>query len=145
MFSQEEIIFDAAKAFRKAFEATALPLRTLTFESFPAGACGDTSDLLGIYLSETLGISPMYFWGTDGEQSHAWLQHDGLIIDITADQFAGNQSIIVTRDSPFHLRFKIEGQRNAEITGFFAANLRHDYQLLKDFANNNFCSAAIEK
>ena len=37
------------------------------------------------------------------EQSHAWLEKDGLIIDITADQFSDIHSeVIITKDHTWH-------------------------------------------
>jgi hypothetical protein len=74
--------------------------------SFPFGWCGAVCDLLEEYLRrEGFGT----FESICGErhhpyQSHAWLRQGSLIVDITADQFAGeNQSpVIVTCDSPWH-------------------------------------------
>ena len=57
-------------------------------KNFPHGSCGDTSILLGQYFfDQSLGL-----WEyASGERepdlhSHAWLERDGLIVDITADQ-----------------------------------------------------------
>jgi hypothetical protein len=51
--------------------------------------------------------------GHDGEEStwctHAWLVQQGLIIDITADQFLEiNESVIVTANSPWHASWSQE-------------------------------------
>jgi hypothetical protein len=74
--------------------------------SFPLGCCGTVCDLLEEHLRrEGFGT----FESICGDrhnpyQSHAWLTQDGLIVDITADQFAGeNQpSVIVTYHSSWH-------------------------------------------
>jgi hypothetical protein len=74
--------------------------------SFPLGWCGTVCDLLEEHLRrEGLGT----FESICGErrhpyQSHAWLTRDGLIVDITADQFAGEHQrpVIVTYHSPWH-------------------------------------------
>ena len=63
------------------------------FRNFPLGQCGDTSDMLAQYLIDN-GICPViYVNGTyygndwDGRYSHTWLVAEGLVIDITGDQF----------------------------------------------------------
>ena len=76
--------------------------------SFPRGACGDASRLLGIYL-ESLGLGKWtYVQGQAGGQrfaTHAWVEQDGLIVDITADQFDDvAEPVIVTRDRSWHDR-----------------------------------------
>lgn len=76
--------------------------------SFPRGACGDASRLLGLYL-EALGLGKWtYVQGEAGGEmfaTHAWLEQDGLIVDITADQFDDvTEAVIVTRDRGWHDR-----------------------------------------
>jgi len=69
--------------------------------------------LLGTYLAENgFGIF-MYARGerkridTDGWCSHAWLEADGIIVDITADQFHDNDTpVIVALHSPWHETFE---------------------------------------
>lgn len=40
---------------------------------------------------------------SDFGKTHAWLEQDGLLVDITADQFAEvNEAVIVTSDSAWH-------------------------------------------
>src|SRR5690606_14776331 len=62
------------------------------------------------------GIVPFYYAnGVRRQQgtsalwvSHAWLYRDGLIVDITADQFPEVVSkVIVTTDSPWHRTFDV--------------------------------------
>ena len=78
-----------------------------TITDFPRGACGHASEMLGRYLRSTLGIEPEYvlrdFYSSDGEWlgGHAWLEWNGLIIDITGDQF-GWEPVVVARVSPRH-------------------------------------------
>ena len=76
--------------------------------SFPQGACGDASILLGEYLHEQ-GLGVWVYAGRERDSdlhSHAWLEQDGLIVDITADQFEDvNESIIVTCDRSWHQQF----------------------------------------
>src|SRR5690606_15234832 len=58
-----------------------------SFENFPSGACGDTTPLLGTYLIEQGFETFMYASGNKGNTTHAWLQLNSIVIDITADQF----------------------------------------------------------
>lgn len=54
------------------------------FKNFPRGCCGDTSNLLAKYLTEH-NILAEYVWGINNNgQSHAWLESQGTIIDITS-------------------------------------------------------------
>ena len=61
--------------------------------TFPRGCCSFASDLLQRYLIEqynffTWYMSGQYGYGWDAE-SHAWLEtQDGIVIDITGDQYA---------------------------------------------------------
>ena len=93
-----------ARKFRLAIEKTGNSL----FNNFPFGCCGEASKLLQKYLS-TNCIETVYVWGRWGEQSHGWLEHDSLIIDITADQFPDIfENVIVTYDRSWHTKFKYQ-------------------------------------
>lgn len=80
---------------------------SVTISAFPRAACGHAAEMLGVYLRETLGIEAEYvlkdFYAADGEWTggHAWLEWDGLIIDITGDQFDW-PAVVVRRTSPSH-------------------------------------------
>lgn len=97
-----------ATQFRAAIVRTEPRMRSICLEEFPHGACGDASLLLGEFLNEQ-GIAECEIVsgrlpGT--QQTHAWLEVDGFIIDITADQF-GKLPVIVTRDHTWHRRFRL--------------------------------------
>lgn len=91
------------------------------FPQFPHGCCGDASDLLGQYLLEN-GIESYYVCGNryfddpeEGTQSHAWLLVEGLIVDITGDQFSDrasyynyDEAVYVGIGDSFHDLFEIE-------------------------------------
>lgn len=65
----------------------------------------------------------MYVWGMLGEQSHAWLEYDGLIIDITADQFDEvSEPIIVTSDRSWHSQFKGQNPKFLDFDTFMEPN-----------------------
>ncbi len=59
-------------------------------QEFPTGCCGYVTIALGDFL-QYRGIESTYICGTKGELTHAWLQVDGWVVDITADQFEQEQ------------------------------------------------------
>jgi hypothetical protein len=86
---------------------------------FPAGCCGDSSELLAEFLKEN-GFDFEYVGGRDGGDdeelmTHAWLALDDFIVDITADQFNdcgySLPKVFVEQESPWHDSFKIEEVR----------------------------------
>lgn len=86
----EELVSDFRKAIERAKDNNE---RGEFFRKFPTGQCGNTSDMLAQYLIDN-GFSPItYVNGTyygdhwDDMQAHTWLIVDGLLIDITGDQF----------------------------------------------------------
>ena len=97
----EAAILDAALRFRSAIVG-ALPLGDIVMDNFPRGTCGDTAILLGeFFYREGLGVW-LYRSGYKGGHTHAWISQDGLIVDITADQFPGFPPAAVTRDSKWY-------------------------------------------
>ena len=95
----------------------------ISFYKFPRGCCGDASDLLGEYLLEN-GINSLYVCGNryfddpeEGTQSHAWLLVNGMIADITGDQFS-DRSCYYNYDitdyygpcDDFHKLFEVENR-----------------------------------
>ena len=102
----DEKITRLATLFRSAIEKSDRSNLVIGFKNFPRGSCGDACLLLGAYLIDA-GVNPLiYVSAFRGEKSHAWLESDGLIIDITADQFDDCcQSVIVERESKWHRIF----------------------------------------
>lgn len=105
-----------ATAFRAGLEQAPWPY---FLNNFPHGCCGPAADLLGLYLIETNNGTAQYIFSEDqarqkagrptGYMSHAWLVLDGLIIDITADQFDDvDETVIVQRTSAWHLGWTIK-------------------------------------
>jgi len=84
--------------FRKAIEAAQANYEPGEFfRKFPTGQCGHTSDMLAQYLIDN-GIGPITYvsgtyYGDDPEDRwcHAWLVVNGLVIDVTGDQFRHHQ------------------------------------------------------
>lgn len=116
-----EQLRNIAKRFRKALECVPIKERPGGLKEFPSGSCGDATLLLGTYLIE-LGVEPFdYVLGgrrdPSGEEwtGHAWLEKDGVVVDITADQFPdGPNAIVVLRDSAWHDGFHGKRQNIAD-------------------------------
>jgi hypothetical protein len=74
---------------------------------FPSGWCQDTSRALGKLLKDQGETGFMLVFGRrpgDHRKTHVWLERDGLIVDITADQFTPEicARAIVTTDRSWH-------------------------------------------
>jgi hypothetical protein len=104
----------AAISFRAMFAALSeSEKRSLPepFRGFPRGSCHPASLVLGRYLHLAFGVEPQVvraeriFPEPQGWATHAWLETDGLVIDITADQF-GQEPVVVTRRSRWHQGFR---------------------------------------
>ena len=84
-------LLNIARSFREALDAQkrdgTLPPH---MHKFPAWCCGVTSELLGHYLNAS-GVRAEYVCGT----GHAWLECEGVVIDITSDQFEGRPAVFV--------------------------------------------------
>ena len=73
---------------RAAFERMDKSNLPVTFNDFPHGACGDTCEVLAELLRELGHGGFQYKVGRrKNGNSHAWLEINSVIIDITADQF----------------------------------------------------------
>lgn len=95
-----------AEAVRARLEKADLSTAHECFRYFPRGACGATCDVLATVLERRFGVRPLWVnaeirEGEVWKGSHAWLEVEGLTIDITADQF-GEAPVIVTKHSPWH-------------------------------------------
>lgn len=133
--------------FRFALEKCERRSLSIGLQDFPAGACGDVSLILGHFLLEN------GFQGFDyvlGEllhdtsevqlQSHAWLQFDSIVVDITADQFNDvDEKVIVRYNSKWHERWNGIVQHKADIRIFdeyTAGILMRDYMVIISHYNN---------
>jgi hypothetical protein len=96
----------AAMSFRLALDSGGLRLAGLA--AFPHGSCGDTCELLGQFLIDS-GLGEWRFCAGARSQSfvtHAWLELDGLILDITADQFPEiDEPVLLTTIGPGMISF----------------------------------------
>ena len=106
-FPSDEEIAIAARLFRSAIDSAGPEPWNAQYITFPRGACGHASELLGKYLIQRFGITADYVSQNAYESiggwvgGHAWLEWRGLTIDVTGDQF-GWQPVIVTRTPKYH-------------------------------------------
>lgn len=125
-----------ATKFRAALLACDKNALYITLQQFPCGACGDASYLLARYFADQGCGEFEYVLGERRPDfhSHAWLEKDGLIIDITADQFEGMDTpVLVTSDHSWHHQFDEEDRHVANFERYDAAtvaNLRSSYRLV---------------
>lgn len=99
----DEAIEAAASEFRAALDAIdRAHWQQIHIGNFPRGACGHCAELLARHLHDRFGITPDYVscnlesGDSNFERGHAWLEWNGLLIDISGDQFGWAQ-VIVTR------------------------------------------------
>lgn len=123
---------------RKAIEVIPPAARPPEMFSFPSGACGATSLLLGAILADNGFTAFLYVCGErpseDGARtvSHAWLADGNLIVDITADQFADSpEPVIVSVASSWHKSFDLEHTEPADFRTTLGSGT---YPLLAMFA-----------
>jgi hypothetical protein len=108
-----------AVSLRAAIERCDRQRLPVTFREFPRGSCGDAAILLGTFLKEQGAGTFTYIAGRRGRghnrYSHAWLEQDNVIVDITGDQFSSSiGSVFVATHSPWHRTFKREQQHEAD-------------------------------
>jgi len=109
---QIAVLRSLATRFRAAIRATdpseVDPEVRFIVSAFPKGVCGEICFLLGHYLRENGFPAAEYVNGirrVDG-QSHAWIETEGIIVDITGDQFAEiADEVVVTSDTKWHRQF----------------------------------------
>ncbi|ASA21276.1 hypothetical protein [Paenibacillus donghaensis] len=114
-------IYDSATLFRRAIEKMDISEYSMSpwFNRFPRACCGDASNLLAKYLREQHGVETIYVCGWRKGQSHAWLEYNDLIIDITADQFEEIfEPAVVTTDKTFHSRFLNQKYSDSDFNKF---------------------------
>lgn len=127
-----------ATSFRDAIEKCDLASLGITFTDFPRGSCGDVALLLGTFLIEN-GERPFTEmfgeWGPPERfESHAWIERNGVVVDITADQFDGNDRVIVTKKSAWHDSHRTAARGNADFRTYdqhTSANLARSYAIIR--------------
>lgn len=114
-----EFCVDVRKALENMTKKDHMWTSSFASSNFPMGCCGDTSRLLAYLLYQQFGIVPkllsgIYYEfehklpasGLSNENSHAWLVVNGMIVDLTADQFNDrgyyHPPVMITSDTSFH-------------------------------------------
>lgn len=119
---------------KTALEDEVIKRSYIGFYDFPKGACSDASTLLGILL-ERNGFGLYQLVSASNEKgkwfSHAWLENEKYLIDITANQFNSwpEQPMVVSlAEKPSHyksltIQFKapVLQHKNALGLGFYMA------------------------
>ncbi|WP_159075426.1 hypothetical protein [Lelliottia sp. WB101] len=101
-------------------------MTSLGMSNFPAGCCGETTNLLAFLINKQFGelalLRSGVYWEhitpdsrlRDGN-SHAWLELSGNVVDLTADQFNDrgfvNPPVMITADHSFHDLFAYRDSR----------------------------------
>ncbi len=99
---------------REALERMTPAERGAGFMDFPRGTCGPVTELMGRLVFEATHEAGLYVSGTahpdlPSQQSHAWLEVDGLLVDLTHDQFSGTGLVGWVFDSSrWHVMFDSE-------------------------------------
>jgi len=136
MACSETELREMAAKFRAAILACDKSKPFITLQSFPNGACGDASYLLAKYFEEKGCGQFEYVWGMrrSNSHSHAWLEQNGIIVDITADQFDGiDNPVLITMDRTWHAQFEEEDRHTADYERYDPAtvnNLRASYEFV---------------
>lgn len=100
------------------------PTGNYLFERFPTGCCGESYPWCFLISQGYTNVRHVAGERTvNGQyQTHAWLEWDGWIIDITADQFAdGTSAVFMERDSEFHRSFTKDYEYEPAISSCIAA------------------------
>ncbi|EQB0441288.1 hypothetical protein ACYAE2_002300 [Pseudomonas aeruginosa] len=97
---------------------------------FPNGCCGVVSELLGDYLNNHLGLRVEYVCGEKDGGSHAWIELDGAVIDITSDQFEGRPPVFIDAKDTWYTSWE-ETSRHLAIHHPGAWTYREERELLR--------------
>lgn len=83
-------------------------------QGFPRACCGSTSEMLGEYLN-SLEIGEFQYVRADRRgASHAWVEYEGIVIDITSDQFQGRPRVYVGAADVWYRGWKVDTKHLAE-------------------------------
>ncbi|WP_073664360.1 hypothetical protein [Pseudomonas aeruginosa] len=82
-------------------------------ETFPSGCCCAVSVLLGDYLKRQLCLPAEYVQGIRDGDSHGWIELNGIVIDITSDQFEGRSPVFIAAKDSWYDSWEVEARREA--------------------------------
>jgi hypothetical protein len=106
---------------------------------FPKQCCDVASLLLAYHLRGQGFLKVERVFGRLGEESHVWLEVDGWIVDITADQFAGGDPVIVTpaKAESWHSQFCVAPPEPAAPLPAVVADYERAYAALKKWLDSS--------
>jgi hypothetical protein len=85
--SEKDKLMPVVEPFYAAIEKSDTSCRPESLKRFPCGSCCETGSLLAQYLYDKNYGDFLLVIGSKNGISHAWLEKDDLIIDITIGQF----------------------------------------------------------
>ncbi len=97
-----------ALAFRKSFESADLRQAPGNLPYFPDGCCTCASLFIATFLRDKYGLNfKRIDSGHRNGSPHEWIEIDGIIVDITADQYKDSSSAVIVKEkSSWHSNFK---------------------------------------
>lgn len=128
-----EIVKEIAFKARGIMEEYHNDLSSVYFENSPSGACGNSSDMLALYMSKK-GVKEIeYVSGRRKQRSHGWLEINGYIVDITSDQFAdGLGAVYVGESNKFHQSFNEQSRSTPSISNCLFGSYNKFEQLMDE-------------
>ena len=85
-----EHLVDIAKKFRNIYEVEKGNLELPCFRDFPKNCCEGASNFFAFYLMDKFphkDVQVVHGTNEDNSENHFWVEVDGLIYDLTVDQF----------------------------------------------------------
>lgn len=133
----EDLLRERATALRAYFEGPHSGKHLRVYNYFPQGSCKISSLLFLKWIGDRdgiatgCGVANAVRGPEDSEQSHAWAEVEGYIVDITADQFSDfDQRVFVGRSSDWHGTWTgMKRYPHREFTSIGGEHLR-EYELL---------------
>jgi len=94
------------KKFRRAINKCDKSKMPIVFKYFPHGSCEDTTLILGEYLNQKkLGNYKCISGETEYGLTHAWLEIEDYVIDITSDQFINRPEVFISKNTRWYRKF----------------------------------------
>lgn len=134
-----QIATEVRQAMEKLLSDKKIKTSSRSFCDFPAGCCGDMSIILSTHFINKGYVHADYICGMHFEThfSHAWIRIDGICIDITADQFKGENypSVIVEYEENYPLKDIYIPDTEPAHYLIDRYHLRQMYELIKEELN----------
>lgn len=128
-------------SFKNAILKTDKNNLSIALKEFPYGSCGWCNDLL-LYHFKKINFPSIqdiyYIYASTNNFTHAWIEIDGIIIDLTLSQFHKKLKKVIFYDKKFHRKFKIKSRDKiifSEIEDFLiSSTIEENYKnLVSDY------------